>query len=373
MGKPVSFLLPGLSDSEISIYDRLKNIAKLNKLRADKTSWKNMDMFSDDIYIENLRAFVMMLVLDIIPREQENQQIKDLSDWYQRYAPSGNIPDALVDALCLNFVPKDYTHQIIDIIHYYNDNVKLLNTHLSNSPDKLYHDSFSYYNAQDLHYYTKKTLNDTRAPEYKIIDLEYLYVMIDDELYETNRSYVHGVHELIDVMYPDLPKVDPSEYLNNQGMMIKGVKNTLTIYDRMDYLLTMETNIRTCASAQILHLRDSIFTEKLRIFLLYYYTDHEKTEEMRNVKYYVNTHHLDIRYDPSYIVNYSMDNCLGSHTFPDVIDILYYFNTKDGYDIDVEYLEKNAFKHYENLSSYPLYNYLKSQFRIDTINNIINI
>lgn len=373
MRKSATYLLPGLSDSSITIYDRLDNIDRLNKFRASKGNLKNINFLTDEIFIENLRAFMMMLVLNIIPSNIDNVRFKELCDWYQRYSPMGSIPDTLVDTLCLNFVTTEFTNHVIDLIKYYNQNVKLLNTNLKNSTEKLYNDSYDFYNEQHFVYFTKTSINDKQIPEYKVIDIDYLYGLINAEVYEIQRGYVFGVHYLIDAMYPGIPIVNPSTYYNNQPLMVNGVKNNVTIEERMEYLQTLINNIESCPLRFIEHLRDSIFIEKLRIFLLYHYTKPKRTEEMIGVRNYIITHHQDIRNDPGYIINYYMKYKLPEYTFSDVIDFMYYFNTKKKYHITPEYLEETTFKYYDNPSSYPLYNYLKGQFRIDTINNIINI
>ncbi len=345
------FLLPDLTHTEVTIMDRLNNIDKIDNHINTRNKGAIDPRLIKELFIERLRAFTMDLYDNI-----KTPEVTSLYNWATLHSiSSNNYPESLIDAYVFysSTLMQEKTDQVhfVDIINYYNSIVPLL-------------------------------CRNDKVEHHFVIDMDYLIRFILNNLYNEYKTHLIRSIHLIDALYKDRPTMDLSRWFSNTNL-VSGFELKITIDQRMSHIDTLKSLFTKCSEEDFGLLCDHIFIEEMRVYCMNEFIE-DKLVGVPVHPEFVNTINKiekiflsDKRPSLCYIIEYMGDGKLAPELYPDVFDMIKYYNLMHQKCVPVIPIYNNEILDMiledcllERNNSLLLY--LQKAFRIYTIEEIIN-
>jgi hypothetical protein len=338
-------MLPNLTYLEITIQDRLENIS-LMETNIRKLKSHRGDPQRQHLIIECLRVVIMAIKYPSDITSAENKNTNDLLNnpkfLCRSYAEL--IIEQMVDEVLA-------VEHIVDIINYFNKIIPIGELEV-NPPS----------NCPKIH---------------RLINIDTLMSHCMESVRANHKESVVKIHELVDgISNGAYARVGANIHSDSRRLITNGYCSRMTIKKRYKYTKQLIKMLRTCPITDIPLLLDRIVVERFRLHCmtlvmpvipLYlrnilepHMTLIDKTDFMMEILYY---------FDSEYIISSDM--------YIDILDILKYYNylvdSKLVYPgfyhphVGLSYIAKDWFG-----STSELIEYVKMQFRVDTINELIS-
>lgn len=340
----IAEILPNLTHTEISIQDRLRNIT-LMKSNVSFTT-RQGDTLSQHIITECLRVVIMAIKYPSDITREENMHINDILDNPKYLGRS--YAELIVDHMVSEDLP---VKQIVDIINYFNKIIPI--GELEKDPPS---------NWPRIH---------------RRITVDTLLMQCEQSIRMNYKESVMKIHELIDVIR-NVAYVRNAIGIDNgnKRLITNGHCSKMTIRKRFKYTKQLQKKLRSCLITDIPLLMDRIVVEKFRI--------HCMSLVMSEIPLYlsdiIEPHRSLIDYSDFMMeVLYYFDSQynISSNLYIDIMDILKYHNYLVEYIfendnnehpyVNIKYINKHWFG-----DTSDIIEYIKMQFRVDTINELIS-
>lgn len=343
-------LLPDLSHPEVTIYQRLDNINRMNTIISNNqyaiSGIRDADMVTT-LFVERIRTLAMNLKIGLTP--DQNADIKELTRWgYTQNIHYSSFHENLIDGYCFYGDYYDIHEHLNSVIIYFNSIVSCA------------------------------------APQYKdflrVIDTEYLSQYIKGNLYNEYKISIGNIFNLMDVLDPHRKTIDVRNYINTTTL-IEGLKSNYSIDHRMVCIDQLKELIPVCTLSDFSFLIDNIFIEETRVFCMSFFIKENMVCEPNHIEFHTLREYMsrqigDRLHQMCYVVEYLFDGNLSAHMYEQVFDMILYHNAmnqkreqpKNDLDITLVYdlttecllLEKD-----------PIIGFLRGRFRQHVINGII--
>jgi len=326
-------LLPKLSNTSITIADRLANIYRMDIIISNRSSAQSWNLQRHYRIIESVRVLIMSLEY---PYDLGANLATTLTYNFRNSTFTQSEADALIiDQYLDERIELEY---IIDIINYYN----------------------------------KVCVNNICEK----IDIDYLLKCNTHYILYNNMDAIVAVHKLIDGMSNGkyVRNSAVGKIINNH-LIIDGVPSKFKISQRDKYASELTKLTNTCLIDEIPLVMDNIRIEKCRIHYMALHKDTSPEEKAELQDPYLKfIDDSDLLMEIIYYMDNSYELC--ENLYSCIVDMvrfnnylvtnrLYAQNDIQPY-VDMAYIAKNWIG-----SNTDIINHLKAHFRIDVINGIL--
>jgi len=344
--KDIIISLPNLTHNNITIQDRLSNIRHIDSAMINLSTTRG-DLQFQNIIIECLRVIVMAIEYPGDITEDERSYIRKLLN--NPKSLNRSYADLILDKYVYDVLPVEY---IADIINYYNRIIPI--GKLEENP----------------------SINNWPRI-YRLITTDTLLINCEKYLRKYNKEFVVKMHMLIDEISNGTYHRNNTDIpYNNMRLITNGYCSRMTIKNRYKYTKQLGHYLMRCPIAEIDLLVDHIVVEKIRMMCMLL-ASQSIPLYIRDIHYsYLNVGSLS---------NFMMDIFdyfdeqyeLPSDLYIEILDIMKYYNyltdnklikqSSNHPHIDIKYLSK-----FWDGDSTKLVDYIKIQYRVDTINDLIS-
>ena len=347
-----SLLLPNLSCSDITIQDRVDNVRIIEK---EIRNQPNNFLFKNDHFIESYRVFLMIYFNINIEIDSEIET--EFYKWHYNINNSSTLSKSIIDAYLYDPIHhnkqapfRDNLDDLIDIIHYHNTHVPVMNTRLESE----------YFNK--IKNIPCKYVKATNYLE--IINTNYLLSLARS--YSRMRDDIPVIHQIINKLkYKNTVPMCIKSLIIDHPLMINGNISNRSIDDRIEYVHILESLKDECPLDQVSYLYDSIDIEESRIELLYMHLN--DINIMRPTK----TNHVIYSHDFDDIISRFMEYKIDEYFHKNIMEMINFHNILSVDKINIFDIE-TLISIFSVYSDTVLFNFIKSQFRCEIINEIIS-
>lgn len=353
---PTSYLLPKLSDESVTLEDRIDNILRIEKLiiHLERTTIANsidVKELKNFHFIELFRAYLMTMVA--VEQTNGRDRVEKISKWAISMRTGHSIAEWILDSYCTCDCNEFLTNtskfrnnfdDLLDIIRYYNKIVPVVNA----------------IRKERKH-----------AALHEVINKSYIFKYLSSVTYVPNRDLFYFAYTIKDALYGNTIKYVDNilSFIQNVPLVSKGVFSARTIDQRMDYATSLRRMRGICPPENITQLMDAITMEESRASAMGFFIDMTNIVIPDNVKF--EAHVGDYLCLLENYLSYVKDSPL----YPDIADLIRFYNMKvpmfkdDFTEITPDVLKYEFSDEYEDNPG--IFEYLTSQVRIDTIEEII--